>query len=510
MPNNRLRIGLFDPGMTHLHRVGLAGLYMTLNRLDPGHLTEFGDWTLGAQSIELRWKRSPRSLLEPIINKSFGIRDGLIDFLVQRNHKMGNLEMVLLHNSILQTYLQHGRTRKTEKKEKVISIQFEDKTVIQKIKSLTEYNNQEIKNFGLFDNSGGFKKNVSLAGWLFPGGTVRHVAYTLNTALYADPKKFLCLLFSPVGSLYYLVSHRNPDGKYDKRKRATIVLPHIKDLQTYDRCYTRYLDSPVQRLYADSLGDAGLMALTALHSFAPGGMVGELEIDACTVVTMGTVGWSKQQKTRTGLMHLAEIETTRLNIFNLALRCLASTPHVKEDGTFYVRTSLSRGVIANNIASNSDWFKGFYKLMVSKDLARIVSFERRGLNEMIEKSVWSYESDKFFVESIHKAIRNQYGALAARARQKGEQVRFDREFERIRSSLMRAKNGQTLRAELADIFARGGVNKSLQQHWPELLSLFTGPDWQKARDLALLALASYSGKGVDEIGNETLGEEEVE
>ncbi len=506
MPNNRLRIGLFDPGMTHLHRVGLAGLYMTLNRLDPSHFTEFGDWTLGAQGVEIRWKHNPRSLLEPIINKSFGIREGLIDFWVHRDHKMGDLEAVLLHNAILRTYLQHGRTRKTEKKEKVISIQFEDKTVVQKIKSLTEYNNQKIKNSGFFDNSGGFKKNVSLAGWLFPGGTVRHVAYNLNTALYADPEKFLCLLFAPVGSLYYLISHRNPDGKYDKRKGATIVLPYIKDLQAYDGCYTRYSNSPVQRLYADSLGDAGLMALTALHSFVPGGMVEELEIDSCTVVSMGTVGWSKQQKTRTGLMHLAEIDTTCLNAFNLALRCLASTPYVKEDGTFYIHTSLSRGLIADNIASNRDWFEGFYLLMCSKKLARMVSFERRGLNEMVEKSSWSYESDRIFVESIHKAIRNRYGALAARAKQKGEQVRFDREFEKIRSSLMRAKNSQTLRAELADIFARGGVNKSLQQHWPELLSLFTGPDWQKARDLALLALASYSGKGVDEIENETLKE----
>lgn len=510
MPNNRLRIGLFDPGMTHLHRVGLAGLYMTLNRLDPVHFSEFGNWILGAQSVEIQWKQNPRSLLEPIINKSFGIKDGIIDFWVHRDYKMGDLEMVLLHNAILRTYLQHGRTRKTEKKEKGINIQFEDKTVVQKIKSLTEYNNQRIEKFGLFDKSGGFRKNVSLAGWLFPGGTVRHVAYTLNTALYADPKKFLCLLFSPVGSLYYLVSHRNPNGKYDKRKGAAIVLPQIKDLQAYDRCYTRYLNSPVQRLYADSLGDAGLLALTALHSFAPGGMVGELEIDSCTVMTMGTVGWSKQQKTRTGLTHLAEIDTTRLNIFNLALRSLASMPYVKEDGTFYIHTSIPRGLIADNIASNRDWFKGFYTLMCSKDLARIVSFERRGLNEMIEKSIWTYESDRFFVESIHKAIRNRYGALAARAKQKGEPARFDREFERIRSSLMRAKNGQTLRAELADIFARGGVNKSLQQHWSELLSLFTGPDWQKARDLALLALASYSGQGVDEIGNETLGEEEVE
>lgn len=510
MSKHSLRIGLFDRGMTHLHRVGLAGLYMTLSNLDPDDFAEVGGWRLDARSVEFQWKESPRSLLETVIKQAFGIKEGLIDFLAHRTHPMEDLARFLLHNALLKTYLQHGQTRKSEKTSKKISMLFDNKTVVQEIRPLTKYANQEVEKLKLFGRSGSFQNKVKLAGWLSPGGTVRHVAYTSNTALYANPAEFLCLLFAPVASLYFLVSHRNPDGKYDKRKGAAIVLPHIKDLAVYHRCYTRYLSSPVHMLYADSLGDAGLMALTALHAFAPGGMVNELDVDSCTVLTMGTVGWSKQQKTRTGLMRLAGIDRSRLNIFSLALRSLVSTPHVNENGTFYVRTSLCRGLIADNIALNRDWHEGFYRLMCSKQLARIVSFERRGLSEMVENVMWSYESDKLFVESIHRALRNRYGALASRAKQKGEPARFDREFERIRSSLMRAKNGQTLRAELADIFARGGINRSLQEHWPDLLPLFTGPGWQKARDLALLALASYSGQGIEEIESETFEEKEVE
>jgi CRISPR-associated protein Cas8a1/Csx13 len=514
MQSNKLRIGLFDPGITHLHRVGLAGLYMSLKRrlkrLDPSHFSQFGGWVLDGQSVEIHWKLDPRSLLEPIIADCFGIKKGIIDFLIHRGTSMGSLEKVLFHKAILQTYLQHGRTRKNEKTEKVINFPFEDKTIIQKIKPLTAYSHQSIDKLGLFDKNGGFKENMKLANWLFPGGTVRHVGYNANTALYADPKSFLCLLFAPVGSLYYLLSHRNVLGKYDRRKGTAIVFPHITDLEVYDRCYTRYLTSPIQRLYADSLGDAGLMALTALNLFAPSGMVAELEVDGCTVVTMGTVGWSKQQKTRTGLMRLLEIDKQRLNVFNLVLRCLTSTAHVKKDGVFYVWTSLSRGLIANNIAQNKEWFDGFCTLMFSKELARMVSFERKGLKDMAENAIWTYESDRLFVESIHNAIRNRYGALAARAKQRGEKVRFDREFEKIRTSLVRSKNAQTLRAGLADMFARGGINKSLQEHWAKLLPLFTGPNWEKARDLALLALASYSGKGTEEIEKVIPGEEEVE
>jgi CRISPR-associated protein Cas8a1/Csx13 len=124
--------------------------------------------------------------------------------------------------------------------------------------------------------------------------------------------------------------------------------------------------------------------------------------------------------------------------------------------------------------------------------------------KMTEAAQWPYETDKKFVEAIHNAIRNRYGALASRATQSGEPIRFDREYERMRTRLMRAKNAITLRAELSDFFARGGSNKTLRDSWQDLLPLFTGSDWQRARDLALFALASYSGKGIDEIDTEEL------
>jgi CRISPR-associated protein Cas8a1/Csx13 len=79
---------------------------------------------------------------------------------------------------------------------------------------------------------------------------------------------------------------------------------------------------------------------------------------------------------------------------------------------------------------------------------------------------------------------------------------------------MRAKNAQTLRAELADFFSRGGINPVLQEEWKQVLGIMVQPDWQKARDLALLGLASYKGKGAkalqEELETETISLEEEE
>ena len=307
MSETNLNIGLFDPGMTHLHRVGLAGLFMTLKSLDPADFTSIGGWVLENRRVRLYWNHSPQELLSPIIDRAFGLRvDGSIDYLAHRSHPMGELERLRLHRAILGTFLQHGQTRKLAAKNLQIAVEFGDTTVIENIKPLASYQNQNAAKM-LFSKIGDFKNNIELAGWLFPGGVVRHVKYTSNTALSVGPGAFLALVFAPVACLYFLISHRNLDGKYDKRKAAAIVLPHIDDLETYHRCYSRYLTTPTQRLYANSLGDAGLMALLTLHLSHPDGMVESLEIDSCSVMTLGSVSWSKRQKTR----HRPEVNQTR-------------------------------------------------------------------------------------------------------------------------------------------------------------------------------------------------------
>jgi CRISPR-associated protein Cas8a1/Csx13 len=338
------------------------------------------------------------------------------------------------------------------------------------------------------------------------------VLHTKDTTLTTNPEKFLTLVFAPVASLFFLLSHRSNDGKFDKRKVAALVLPHIHSLESFHRCYKRYLASPVQKLFVNGLGDAGLTALTILNLISPEGMIDNLEINSCSVVTLGSAVWAKQQKTRTGVWDITDIDLNRLNFFELALKILPNKFRFNDEGKLIFYTSGVRGLIAENIATGRDWFFDFKKLMASKVLSRLISFERKEVAQMVEKKgAWTHEADKLVVEAIHQALRNRYGALANRARLKGEVAQFGREFERLRTSLMRAKNAQSFRAEIADLFARSGLNQTLQNHWKELLPIILGQDWQRSRDLALLSLASYTGKGEDvldlEVKNELIEEE---
>ena len=84
MAENRMTIGLFDPGMTHLHKVGLAGLYMTLKTLDAKEYEPLGGWNLTPHTVEIYWTKTPKDLLEPIVKEAFRISpNGLIEFCAQ-------------------------------------------------------------------------------------------------------------------------------------------------------------------------------------------------------------------------------------------------------------------------------------------------------------------------------------------------------------------------------------------------------------------------------------------
>lgn len=498
MQQKRLRIGLFDQGMTHLHRVGLAGLYMTLRNLDVKAYAGIGRWDLAPDSITFYWDNSPKELIDKVVKTAFGIsQEGYVSFHAHKTHPIGDIERFQFQKALTLTFLQHPRVCKTAKELRSMSVDLQDKVVSVNIKPVEHYQHQDLSK-KLVDSKGDFARSIKLKGWVFPGGAVRHEDHGDATALTSSAHLLLPLAFAPAASLYFLISHHDRDGRFDKSKTAALVLPHITDLASYSEHFSRYLESPVHWLYANSLGDAALSALSILNSKT---ILRELAIDACSVMAFGSIPWNRQ-RSRTGFFEIKEVDPNRLNTFSVVLSKLTNQIRFKEDGSFFVATSPSRGLLAENIASGSEWFKGFHQLMASKRLAYLVSREKGGLKEMIDCMVWSHEADKLLVEAVHMALRNRYGMLAQRAKEKGETVNFGREFERIRTSFARTKNAQTMRAGLADLFARGGLNKTLQQNWTEILPLFSGTDWQRARDLALLALASYTGKGAEMIDEE--------
>ncbi len=86
------------------------------------------------------------------------------------------------------------------------------------------------------------------------------------------------------------------------------------------------------------------------------------------------------------------------------------------------------------------------------------------------------------------------GKLGERARRENTNFNalVNKESERLRTSLMRSKNADTLRETVVDFWARSGTNEHLQgDGLAKLLPFFDEKSWRRTRDLTLLALISY-------------------
>ena len=150
---------------------------------------------------------------------------------------------------------------------------------------------------------------------------------------------------------------------------------------------------------------------------------------------------------------------------------------------------------------------GFVNLMTKIDpvskqpIRNKVLFERKGLNEMVNKIPWQDRGESTVIRAVHEAIRRRYGKIASENVGKSGAMknRMSGEYDRWRLAFSGAKTAEQFRKSICDLFSRAGVTPVLQSEWEGLLPMLDTANWQQTRDLALLGLASYSGKGSDDI-----------
>jgi CRISPR-associated protein Cas8a1/Csx13 len=107
------------------------------------------------------------------------------------------------------------------------------------------------------------------------------------------------------------------------------------------------------------------------------------------------------------------------------------------------------------------------------------------------------------VQAVHEAMRMRYGQIADENKGKPAAMknRMKGFREKLRLDLGGAKTEAQVRFALMDLFSRGGTNSVLREGWQKVLPVIR-KDWHLARDLGLLALVSYAGKGSDNNENQ--------
>ena len=505
-----MRLELFGLGMSPLHRAGLAGLYMTLDAFSKSRLRIPGlEWSLSPSGVALEWlDEKPGSAFRNLISKSFQIDDnGFFHFPGLETEGPLSIEHKhLLYDALKHTFLQFGPNRKTGAKT-ALSYQINDQFILDEgFSPILSYRHHESADIFLSNDQ--FRDSIKLSGWLFPGGTVRHVG-SGATDLEEPSDRALCLLFSPVGCFYFKIQSKTQGRK----TRAALIVPIINDLEAYVETRRIMYGQDVSSLTASGSSDAALRFLVAVRAAHLAGRISTLtESDVqCQTVSFGIVGWNEKQKVRTmvqtvdakTLKYLDNYEIAASIFKNKWQRIKQKTNRkgeIEAPSRDFVKTYAAREIIAGNIARGSPFFHGFSDYMTNKETREQLLYERKELNEMVEKAVFDDENQRILISACHEAWRRRLGQLGDRSRSESTDFNSlaNREFERWRVSLARCKNASSLRETLVDFWSRTGPLPALQNRWQDILSLLDDPQWRLAKDLALLALASYKPANKEE------------
>ena len=549
-----IEMRLFAPGMTALHRAGLGGLACTLRYIErayrqgalsdddvpggPWADSESAPWTVESDRVVLRFGEPAKAgiYLKRLFALGFQVKEGSI-FLPGQ---YGGLPPSLAVRSAIQggiqtTFLQHGPTCGSRTGERTVTVEIDnaqykfshdvftsykhqgwfwldrdeksketDPATGKKIKTGRRVQNHQSPPFVTTDGllaGGGHELDIKIV----PGAITRHERFG-NTVVVESDRGLICLHFALVGTIALPVN----------AAKAVLLVPEVTNLKAF--AVERWLMTPngLQDCRVGGGADAALQLQVRLHARSKG-------VGGCHSLTFQPTVWAKQQKSRVHTLYVPEIPEADLDVYELALAHLPPRIVVRTDKTktgkgraratserqaAFRIDSVVRPLVANNLAVSRPWYAGFTRLMTATNPAtdrpfrESVRYEQRGLNAMVSDSrAWAdQEGQRLVVQAVHEAIRFALKKIKRDTDGSGKgppspatKKRWERFRERLRLDLAGSKTPAHARFALTDLFSRGGSNPVLRDGWAKVLPVLQS-DWQLARDLGLLGLASYASR----------------
>jgi len=488
----KIYLSLRASDTTIMHRAGMAGLWMTLQQLElhfptpatrPGNLS----WLLTNCSMSLDWQGEDFTILDWLLRQSFQINEkGLISLTGLDSSSMELINQIHLHQAIGATFLRHNQFYKSGEQTSE-SLSVDGITGTLKYKKIEWYAHQTFAEKLCNETGQLLGDYIQIVSWIYPGATVRHAILDKYNKLEEKVEYALALLFLPIVCQYFIL-HSNY-SKVDAKQPAkyVVIIPEVTNLRTAtQRCWElRRLD------YKDFPVTSWREAVLKYYSYDEIDPSNEYH-EVCQSLLYEKLNKDSKQRILIDIQDI-EIETKAILNYRLVDKYFQKNRVFWEGFNWIVQLNLIRGIIADNLVRGLPWWTGFWVTFNQDrldDLSKQLFYNQEGLRSMIETNE-EMEIYKSFIRACHEALRKTYGKISGRAKE-GEVPRFEREYERIRGELGRCYDQQSFNDFLSDFLSRAGLNSALYDQWESILPLLMGQvSWEKARNLVLIALASY-------------------
>lgn len=534
---SKLVLKLNAPGMTTMHRVGLGGLAATLRNLSkrrkkpeqnretfehPCWHEEFS-WDIQPTEITLDFCKPEWAgdFLRWLFEFSFRIDENGMIYLPGQYKGTESLTpdskpeiCARLQSGLTLTFLQHGKTRTLAKTETEKSYDFGEKTIRFTYKECQDYSHQTAWKEWVKDGKL-VPKNHSVKSQFNPGAVIRHNAFK-QSELSQPIELILPLAFAIVGAIALPTTGKSI---------GVLIVPYVEDLTVFANMRPRITPDYITKTYISSPGDAVLRFDNECRGVE---IAKKTKTFGCDVMTFRTMPWATQQKLRSAALSVTSVDEEFSEFFRTVLIYLP--PRIIEKKTeeksgrgkdavksekvdYFWTDSVVRPFVADNLVLGRYWFEGFTALFNDSTNREKLSYkdEKKGLNKMVndEKLDWRLKGARTLVLAVQESLKRCYAKAVSDSSLSGKAKgnRFEKEYDKWRIAFSGAKTPEQIRYALSDMFSRAKHVPTLEEGWGDITELLL-KDWQAARDLALIGLASY--RGTENKNDNTDETEEVE
>ncbi|BFM39100.1 type I-MYXAN CRISPR-associated Cas8a1/Cmx1 [Synechocystis sp. LKSZ1] len=482
-----MKLSLFNANSLLPHRAGVAGLALALSGIDKTDALLKGDFS--DNEVKLTWDCTDQEAIEWLLKQTYQIKNG---YLEVKALKLDEPNRYIFTDGVTTTFLQHSKQRSFEKQTIPLNFRVDEgqpEILINYRPLLSCYYTSDFKE--AFDNKGKFKKSIPLKGHHLPG-LVEDFA---NGAYQESPENYIALLFLPIACQYF----RLPSFL------SALVIPSVTNLTAWVKRRKQATGKTVQKLTSYGQFRANGAGESALRFLLQEKLIEDSQafrVNYCEVYRLGKQPWDGNQSYLKQEVYRVNVTEQVLELYQNAWQLFPSvvrTTQDKDGERTWLAPSKVLPWIADNLIANKRWYEGFFEFRKTNEI-----YERKGLNQMTH---YLEPLEQTFFDAIKGGFSTYLRSQIEQANKQGRQLDYPQVTKKILYLLQRPNTQQEFATAVVDFLSRN-PNKAARGSGPEIYQwLHRGHNWRKARDLALLAIATYEGKnkqGETEVPEEIL------
>ncbi len=312
---------------------------------------------------------------------------------------------------------------------------------------------------------------------------------SVHKAYKESPANFLAILFLPLACSYYQLAGY----------RSALVIPEIKKLKEW----TKRRKNLSGRVYSDfrssSAGESALRFLLQEKLIEDNY---RLRVDYCEVYQLGKQPWDSSQSYLKQAVYRFTATEKVLDLYESAFQFFKPQVRQNDKGETWLSLSKLLPWLCDNLIADKPWYLGFFEFQKQNE---IYEHERKGLVKMTK---YLDDLEQIFFDAVQGSFRSFLQEQILQAEKQHRSLDYKQVTDKVINRLQRPSTQQDFAKTIVDFLSRHR-SKATQGVGAEIYQwLHKDNNWRRARDLALLAIASYTGKGKD--GKREIPEEVLE